>query len=424
MLTPAQARRRFRVLTLTRWAPVGFSLSTFTLLALQRGLSVAEVLTYATAQGWAVLLLELPTSGIADAIGRRPLLVVAGAINVAAGVLYLRAHTFWQFALAAACMGVYRALGSGPLEAWFVDAVHAAEPDADIGPDLATQGALLGVTIAGGSLASGGLIAWHPLRQWSALVLPLLVFIALAVGHLAATALLVQEAPRRTKGTRVEARRVPTVICDSARLLVRNRVLACLVLVEVFWVTGLTNQESLLWVRMAEVVGSQERAGVWLGPATAAGWGVFAAGSWISGRLARRAGQAPTAAIAPLTHGLAAATMGLAGGPLALIGTYLAANALHGTANPPHAALLHREATSANRATVLSLNSMTAFASTVVVLPLLGQLAQRTSTPTAMVLAGLVSALGAALYRPAVRRERLTAGATGAPRITGAIGPS
>ena len=37
------------------------------------------------------------------------------------------AHSFWAFAIGAALMGVFRALDSGPLEAWFVDTVHATD---------------------------------------------------------------------------------------------------------------------------------------------------------------------------------------------------------------------------------------------------------------------------------------------------------
>lgn len=414
MLSAQQARTRFRILTVTRWLPTGFAVGTLTLLALQRGLTVAETLTYATAQGWAVLLLELPTSGLADAIGRRPLLVVAGLVNVGTGLLYLTAHSFWQFALAAFGMGVYRALDSGPLEAWFVDAVHAHEPDADVTPDLSTQGTLLGLAIAAGAVASGALVAWHPVRAWSALVLPIAVFVALGIVHLGATVLLMREEPRRTDGASAwtQARRAPRLVGDGVRLLTRNRVLAAVVAVELFWVIGMVNQEQLLSVRMAELMASPERAGAWLGPATAVGWLVFAGGAWLAGRLAPRLGQAGTATVARVTHGLAAATMGLAGGPWALTAAYLATNTLHGAANPPHAALLHREATSANRATVLSVNSLVVSVGSVTLMPLLGWWAERAGTPTAMVAAGLLSVVGAVLYLPAVRRERLSRGAT------------
>jgi MFS family permease len=55
---------------------------------------------------------------------------------------------------------------------------------------------------------------------------------------------------------------------------------------------------------------------------------------------------------------------------------------------------------------VLSMNSMMAFLAFSVAMPLLGILADRTSTQTAMVTGGALSVLGALCYLPALRHER------------------
>jgi hypothetical protein len=98
--------------------------------------------------------------------------------------------------------------------------------------------------------------------------------------------------------------------------------------------------------------------------------------------------------------------MGLVAGPVALIVAYLFTYGVHGTAGPMHAALLHREAEARNRATVLSMDSMVAFAAFSVAGPLLGMIATGVSTQVAMVSAGAFSVLGAVLYLPALRAER------------------
>src|SRR5688500_8513823 len=107
-LTPSRARRVFLLLTLTRWFPVGLIVTVTTLLPLQRGLSVTEALTALSVTGLTVFVLELPTSGLADALGRRPLLIASGVLQVAAAVLFLTAQSFWAFALAAAVTGMFR----------------------------------------------------------------------------------------------------------------------------------------------------------------------------------------------------------------------------------------------------------------------------------------------------------------------------
>ncbi|NYG06302.1 putative MFS family arabinose efflux permease [Phycicoccus badiiscoriae] len=409
-LSPAAARRVFLTLSTTRWLPVGFVVGIFTLIARERGLTVQQITLYVTAQGIMVFLLELPTSGLADALGRRPLLIVAGVVNIAAGVAYLVAHSFWQFALAAGLMGVYRALDSGPLEAWYVDTVHEREPGADVHRAMSAQGVLVGIGLGGGALVSGALVAWHPFAGSSALLLPVQVFVALCVVHLVATLVLLRETPHtdsRLRSRVVDSvRETPVVVRDGLRLVTRNRVLAGLVLVELFWVIGMTAYETLMPLRLSDLLGSATTAGAWMGPAAAGGWALFSVGSWLGGRAADRFGMVRAAVLGRLLNGLGVVAMGLALGPAALVGAYLVTYSLHGTASPAYAGLLHREASATNRATILSLGSLVMQAGGAVAVPLLGVLAAHTSIPTAMVVAGAVSTIGFVCFLPAWRRER------------------
>ena len=83
-------------------------------------------------------------------------------INVVAIVGYALAQSFWAFVAAGALMGAFRALDSGPLEAWFVDSVHETTPGADVDRQLSRAGSILGVAIAVGAVLSGVLIWWNP----------------------------------------------------------------------------------------------------------------------------------------------------------------------------------------------------------------------------------------------------------------------
>jgi hypothetical protein len=71
-LTREQAYRVFVLLSVTRWLPVGLVVGIVILLQTDRGLSIAEALTAAAISGYVCFTLELPTSGFADAFGRRP----------------------------------------------------------------------------------------------------------------------------------------------------------------------------------------------------------------------------------------------------------------------------------------------------------------------------------------------------------------
>ncbi|MGZ5405826.1 MAG: MFS transporter, partial [Nocardioides sp.] len=411
VLSPTAARRALVALTFTRWFPVGLVVGVVTLWILDRGLTISQALLAFSLQGIVVFLLELPTSGFADAFGRRPMLIASAVVNVMAGVVMIVADSFWYFVVAAALQGVFRALDSGPLEAWFVDTVHVTTPGADVDGPLAAQGTVLGGSIAVGAMLSGGLIAWDPLPVGTALLLPMLCWAALNVVHLVAVIVVMKE-PRtqvEVTGARRAAdsvRAAPAVIRDGLGLLRSNRVLRCVVLVEVFWTAALIVFETFQPIRLAEMVGGEEQAGALMGPVAAVGWGVFAAGAALAGLGSRRFGVARTAIAARILNGLGAVTMGLVAGPVALIAAYLFTYSMHGMGGPMHDSLMHREASSANRATVLSMGSMVFFATFSLLGTPLGLLAEATSLQVSMVTAGAFSLMGAFLYLPALRAER------------------
>lgn len=418
-------QRVFLLLTATRWFPVGLVVTATTLLPIERGLSVAQTLTLASVGGLVVFALELPTGGTADAVGRRPVLIASAAVQVLAATAFLLAQSVWAFVAATALMGVFRALDSGPLEAWFVDAVHAEHPGADVDRTLAHQGTVLGVSIALGALISGGLVWWHPFAAWSALSLPYAVYCVLAVVHLVMVVLLVRETRRARvvpvataarRGSRRwsvalrsvvdAAREAPASIASGLRLARDNRVLRGLMLVEVFAAAAMVVFESLQPVRLAELLGSTAEAGAVMGPVASVGWGVFALGAALCGVASRRFGVARTAMAARALNGLGAVWMGLAGGPVMLVVAYLVTYGLHGSSGPGHNALLHREASRDNRSTVLSMASMMMFVSYAAASPTLGWVAQASSTSFAMMLGGAFSVLGVLCFLPALRAER------------------
>ena len=213
-------------------------------------------------------------------------------------------------------MGVYRALDSGPLEAWYVDTVHDASPAPTSHRAMSAQGVLVGVGMGGGALVSGGLVAWHPFRDSSALLLPIQVFVALCVVHLVATIVLLRETPRSDSRMRARlaesVRETPVVVRDGIRLVTRNRVLAGLVAVELFWVDrddGLRDADAAAAVRPARLGGA--RPARWMGPAAAGGWALFSLGSWLGGRAADRFGLVQAAVLGRVLNGLGVVVMGL-----------------------------------------------------------------------------------------------------------------
>ncbi|HNQ07887.1 MAG TPA: MFS transporter [Tetrasphaera sp.] len=406
-----QATRIFYLLNFTRWFPVGFVVGIFILIQTGRGLTIAQAMTAAAVSGFACFALELPTSGFADAFGRRAVYLAAAVVNVLAGAAYLFAQNFWQFVGAAALMGTFRALDSGPLEAWFVDTVHEGSPGADVDQELSRAGTVLGLAVGAGALISGGLIWWHPVRAFAAIDLAVAVFALLNVVHLAATWLLLREGPRAISTGEQErrawasAREAPAVIASGVRLLATNKVLLGIILAEIAWSIGMVAFESMLPLRLEELLGSAQAAGATMGPVAAVGWGIFALGTWIAGKASKRWGVARAAMLGRTLNATGVLLMAWAFTPAGLIAAYLFTYTWHGVNGPPHSALLHREAEARNRATVLSINSMFAFLAFGVAGPLAGLLADRASIRLAMLAVGVTSLLGVAAYLPARHAE-------------------
>ncbi len=415
-LTARDLHRRYLLLVGLRWLPVGLLAPLFVLIPLSRGLSLTEIGFVFALQGLVVLALELPTGGLADSLGRRPVLVIASCVALASLGLFAVADTAALFAVAIVLQGVFRALDSGPLEAWFVDATLAAEPDARIERGLAQGSTVLGVTIAVGALASGALVALRPVPGVDPLLVPLAVAVLLALGNLACVVTLMAEPPRaRDRGAVVASvRAVPGVIGAGLGLLRTSVVLRALVAVELLWGFSMPAFESLFPVRMAELVGGTSAAAAVMGPVTSGAWLAAAGGAAGIVAVSNRIGVARTAGLLRIAQGLFVVAMGLLTGVAGVVVAYLACYAVHGASNPMHTTLLHRQVDEGHRTTVLSMNSMAAQPAGSLGMVVLAAIADRSSVSTAMLIGGLVCAAAAPLYIPARRAEVAMGQAAGA----------
>jgi predicted MFS family arabinose efflux permease len=397
------ARRRYLLMHGLRWLPSGLLIPILTLLPLQRGLSLSQTGLVLATQGVVVMFLELPTGGLADAIGRRPVVLMASAVSLAALTLLFFADSVALFAAAYFLQGIYRALDSGPLESWYVDAALEADPEAKIEAGLSGGGVVIGVAIATGALLSGGLVALDPLPGVNALAVPVLAAFVLQAVHFAAgTVLLVERRPARGLGALARSvREVPSVIAAGAALLRRSRILLALVAVELFWGFGMVTFETLLPVRLSEVVGGDDAAAAIMGPAGSAAWLVSALGAALVPLASRRLGVPLTAAALRVLQGATVVGMALLAGPIGVLAGYLACYTVHGAANPLHQSLLHRQVDGPYRTTVISMNSMVGQPAFALGSVLLGALADATTVSIAMLVGAVALAAAAPLYLPA-----------------------
>jgi hypothetical protein len=310
-----------------------------------------------------VLVLELPTGGLADALGHRPVLLLAGLLTTTGLLLLAVADSTAAFALAWALKGVGRALDSGPLEAWYVDAVRAADAAADVTPGLARAGAADGAGLCLGAALGGLLPLLADGTGDAVLVLPVLVAAALALVSVAAVAVLVVPlGTRRGSGPaalRAGMRAVPAVVRDTARLVARDRLLRRVLAVSLLVGAVLTTLELLGPLHVADLTGSRTEGAAVFGVVMAVSYAAAGLGALLAPavrRLARGSVAGATAGLAVL-GALAVAAVALAG-PLALGSLFAVFHVANAAAWPLWKQVLHGQVGAGQRATALSASSL------------------------------------------------------------------
>ncbi|CAN5913293.1 hypothetical protein BH23ACT10_BH23ACT10_09610 [soil metagenome] len=319
----AQARRTFWALTVLRWVPTGLYVPVFVLVMTDAGLSIPTVGLVTVAYGVTTTLLELPTGGLADRLGRRPVLVVSALLEATGLVLFAVAGSPWAFVAATCMLGVFRALDSGPLQAWFVDVAVAADPSYQAEDDLSRAGVVLSLTLAA-SGAVAGLVATGAtnvaLLGVPALSWPLLIGAVVAAVRALVTWRRIDEPARQ--GTVTNALTdTPRAIANGLRIVRRSTGVRWLLSTEAAWGFGVALVELLWQPRLGEMADLNNQAWL-LGIFAALGWLANAAGAWSAPRLRARTGST-TAAAALMRLGQAGTVLvlGLAAGwPGLLVG--------------------------------------------------------------------------------------------------------
>ncbi len=151
-----------------------------TLVMLDAGLTIVGAFAANAAFSAAQVLFEIPTGVIADTRGRRfSFLLGAAALTIASaivvGLSILHAPLVWWLA-ANVLLGLGFALHSGATEAWFVDALQAAQGPTELDGYFARTAQVFGLGTLVGALAGGllGDIAlWIPWATRAALLIAL-----------------------------------------------------------------------------------------------------------------------------------------------------------------------------------------------------------------------------------------------------------
>lgn len=393
--------RRFLGLKFLHALSDGFQLPVKVLIPSARGLSLSQIGIVMGAFSLTVVLLELPTGGLADSWGRRRVLILGGCATLVGVGLLAFASTFPLLMLGAALTGATRALASGPLEAWYVDHLHARQPEADLATRLGWAVSVDNAALAAGSLGGGILpILFVGLpSSGSSLVLSLstslIAALVFVIFELVALFMFVDNGqPTRLRHSISEMPRqvsagLATASSDTTILIV----LGYLTLAGI----GLAAFEVFVPLRLVETGLNQEVAATVFGVIATVGFLGAALMAPLAGRIQRRVGDGLRGASLATILASCLGMLATAPATIAVVAGYLSKRVFTGPTMPLISGVVHGRVTSSQRATLLSLLSLAAMLGAGLGSILLAQLADRTSASWALGAGGAALIIGAIL---------------------------
>lgn len=357
-----------------------------------------------------VVLLELPTGGMADAIGRRPIALASQLFTLSSFVALLFVSGPALALLYALLQGIGSALHSGALDAWYVDEIKRLDSAVELEPHLATvnvfqaSGMLLGTALGGAlpTLTAQLDLPW-PLAGFG---VALFAGIVLRLVTWALTLALVREPVKPQGGAVTGVRAVPGILLDAGRLArnipsLRWLLVAAgasglaMVSIETFWqpIAAFTFGDDPSRSVPYAVLGTASGVAVLLGSIAVMRWGKRFPG-----------GSVALAGTSTVIRGLAMFLFAsMASGWGLGVGLSLTYFAL-ATTNVPHYALLHDAIPSARRSSLLSVHSLVFFGGIAIASGPLGWLAVQAGPQLALAIASALTIASALAY---VRVARL-----------------
>lgn len=351
----------------THWFIVGLIFPVLILVILDKGLDLMQAGGVMAAYSAAVILLELPTGGLSDSLGRKRVYLVSVCINLAAGTVLLLADGFLTVLVAVILMGTGRAFSSGSMDAWFVDEFKKASPQGNLQKALARAGIFIPIGIGIGSLV-GGLIP-SASSLWSGALpglgtysMNIIAMLLMAIVQLALTSALVRETVvGGPKGVRSGLSTFPRTVAVSLKHGVRDRLVLSLLLAMLTFGMGLSAVELLWQPRVVDIMGASSSA--WILGVLAAGYFFSASvGSLVSPRVCATFKDNYAKALIALRifSGGALFLLAMQGSILGFALFYFLFFLVVGSAESPHATLYNQRVPDEVRSTMLSFQSLLA----------------------------------------------------------------
>ena len=370
MSTIKSIKRTYYLILFLYWLAVALPLPIFVLLLQARSINLLQIGIIMGIYSLSIVLLELPTGGLADAVGRKKVALLAYAVILCGSVVLFFAFSFWAALLGMVLYGIGRALSSGALDAWFVDSLQAADPEIALQPALA-QADIFTLTALGIGTLLGGLLPGMFMMlpaDGTAVLTPLST--TLILSSLLKVALLIviivgvhEKRPLAAQSWRKGITNVPAIMKDAYELTRSNNILKLLLSATLVGGLSLAAVETFWQPRFAAILGRNLNDTWIFGVVMAGSFLMGVAGNIIATPLSKRLNNryAIVAAIARGSRGVFLIGLGLAAGIVPAIILFWLVYLNAGLIGSPQRTLINNEIPSERRSTMLSVESLASY---------------------------------------------------------------
>jgi MFS transporter, DHA1 family, quinolone resistance protein len=407
-LSTRSIRRIYTIILALFWFSTALPMALSVLIRLERGMDLLQVSLIAGVYSLTIVILEVPTGGLADAIGRKVVSALAYAVLGLATLTFFFAYSFALMCVGAALYGIGRALISGALDAWFVDALLAVDPDHDLEPDLARANTVALLALGAGLLVGGAIPQFFPNLppEGTAILTPYSVpylfsgaiFFILYV----LTRMMVVEEHRVRQGSiwQQALEETPQIIRTGLRISRSKPVILLLMSASVISGLVLTIVETFWQPHFSNLLGSAGTNTFFFGWVMGGSFLAGMAGNLLVGRLRKIFGE-KTGLLCAVFHGLRGGFVLLMAVPAQLPLGIFAFWMIYfnmGVINAPHMTLMNNQIPSRQRSAILSLESLAAYLGAIVGGVVLGYIAEQFSITIVWVITGFLLIATVGLY--------------------------
>lgn len=404
-----QLKRVYFLVTVLFWMSVAIPLPIFILLVQARGASLVEIGLVMGIYSLTVVLLEVPTGGLADSVGRKRVALIAYVFSLMSSVVLFFAFSFSAFLITSILSGIARALSSGALDAWFIDSLQELEPNIDLQPPLAQAGTITLLALGTGTLAGGVLpmlfdgLPAEGSAPLTALSTTVIASIIIQLILIAAMMLLVKDTRSSEAGLgmwRQSVQDVPILVRDAFALNMSNPILMRLLGAALVSGLVIASVETFWQPQFAMLMGGNEVQSIWFGVIMTGSFLAGMVGNMASVPLSRRLDKryALVAAVTRGVQGIFLILLAMQSGVLGAAILFWLVYANMGVLESPHATLVNNEIPSERRSAMLSVQSLATYGGAAIGSILFGYISQLGSIRYAWIVAGLIAVVSLWLY--------------------------